>query len=682
MPGIVIQITGEGAGAAEALRIIEERMAQTKAKGAEMGEALAAAGERIKGAFEMVGIAIGIREVFTQLREAVTAAGEFGEAISKAAERTGMAASTLSVLHYAADVTGSDFDKLVSGVSKMGKNMGEAADGNKKLAAAFKAAGIDVAALVGKSDGLDIAFQKLGKTLSATESPARRNQMMIALLGKAGSDSIPVLTDLALHFDTLKQKTIDSGRYLDELAAVKLKLLSQALKDMQERIGGAQVSFAEGLAPALQGVFTAFSQATNGSNLFQEAGKQMGLTVIPLAAAFMELGTFIREAADEYKNWKAAIVAADSGVGQYLDVGSEARKAASARHAAAMQEMHETAQDHKSAEDEERRFLETMKTLKGQIEGGATGSFGGSGEGGHGGGFGGTGSGDGISKLDRDFWLSNPRSVLEAIRQNEREISAAGVQAQKDAVEEARKQFDTDTSGLGAANLAGTFGPAKPDVKLSHNYDDDHLPGAPNYDDQDDPSKMQMAKQAAQTLGGFADQIAQQAERGKLSFKSLVDSAIADLTRWAIKVMEEKALIPALNALFGVNGGPNFNSAGYATTPSGQSYGGLMAAGGDLSSNEFAIVGEKGPELFAPGTSGSVIPNDVVKGMAQGSGGSRGAAPNVMINNVNNSSQNVDMKQGGVSWDAEARQLIIHTVLEDAASGGPIAGMLSGMAPR
>jgi len=49
-----------------------------------------------------------------------------------------------------------------------------------------------------------------------------------------------------------------------------------------------------------------------------------------------------------------------------------------------------------------------------------------------------------------------------------------------------------------------------------------------------------------------------------------------------------------------------------------------------------------------------------------------------MINNVNNSSQPVDMKQGGVSWDAGARQFIIHTVLEDAASGGPVAGMLSG----
>jgi hypothetical protein len=45
---------------------------------------------------------------------------------------------------------------------------------------------------------------------------------------------------------------------------------------------------------------------------------------------------------------------------------------------------------------------------------------------------------------------------------------------------------------------------------------------------------------------------------------------------------------------------------------------------------------------------------------------------------VNNSSQPVEMKQAGVSFDAEAKQFIIHTVLEDASTGGPISTAFGG----
>ena len=50
--GIVINISGSGEGAAEALRQIEAKMQEMATKGAAEGERLAAAGERIRGAFE------------------------------------------------------------------------------------------------------------------------------------------------------------------------------------------------------------------------------------------------------------------------------------------------------------------------------------------------------------------------------------------------------------------------------------------------------------------------------------------------------------------------------------------------------------------------------------------------------------------------------------------------------
>lgn len=46
----------------------------------------------------------------------------------------------------------------------------------------------------------------------------------------------------------------------------------------------------------------------------------------------------------------------------------------------------------------------------------------------------------------------------------------------------------------------------------------------------------------------------------------------------------------------------------------GASFGGARAAGGDVTAGQQFLVGERGPELFVPGASGSVIPNNAIGG--------------------------------------------------------------------
>jgi hypothetical protein len=52
---------------------------------------------------------------------------------------------------------------------------------------------------------------------------------------------------------------------------------------------------------------------------------------------------------------------------------------------------------------------------------------------------------------------------------------------------------------------------------------------------------------------------------------------------------------------------------------------GARAMGGPVSANSPYVVGEKGPELFVPGTSGTIIPNDSMRGTAAAGG------PNINI---------------------------------------------------
>lgn len=69
------------------------------------------------------------------------------------------------------------------------------------------------------------------------------------------------------------------------------------------------------------------------------------------------------------------------------------------------------------------------------------------------------------------------------------------------------------------------------------------------------------------------------------------------------------------------------------------SFGGFKAGGGDVGPGRFYVVGEKGPELFAPNTAGNVIPN----GAAFATGG--GGGPITVVNNFHGIRDMADFKR-------------------------------------
>jgi phage-related protein len=62
-------------------------------------------------------------------------------------------------------------------------------------------------------------------------------------------------------------------------------------------------------------------------------------------------------------------------------------------------------------------------------------------------------------------------------------------------------------------------------------------------------------------------------------------------------------------------------------------FAGPKAAGGDVAGGSAYLVGEKGPELFVPGASGSIMTNDVLTRGNGGGGSSGGGGTTVIINN-------------------------------------------------
>jgi lambda family phage tail tape measure protein len=101
------------------------------------------------------------------------------------------------------------------------------------------------------------------------------------------------------------------------------------------------------------------------------------------------------------------------------------------------------------------------------------------------------------------------------------------------------------------------------------------------------------------------------ARTGKLSFKDLARSIIQDMFAIHLKAQAMQIFKGISSAYTGSATSNLFQgSANYSG-----GFGGYAAEGGDISANKTYVVGERGPELFVPKSSGTVIPNNMLGSM-------------------------------------------------------------------
>jgi phage-related minor tail protein len=154
---------------------------------------------------------------------------------------------------------------------------------------------------------------------------------------------------------------------------------------------------------------------------------------------------------------------------------------------------------------------------------------------------------------------------------------------------------------------------------------------------QEEIAKMNVAIQESARLtqqvfdsvfGNLTSAIDNFVKTGKLSMKDLARSVIQDL----IAIQMKAAMLRFLGGMFG-----NFSAAlTYGTIPGSQQTNmlaaqdagfGRRASGGSVTNNTPYVVGERGPEVFVPSGSGTIIPNGQMGGM--------GGTTNVTNNYIN-----------------------------------------------
>ena len=165
---------------------------------------------------------------------------------------------------------------------------------------------------------------------------------------------------------------------------------------------------------------------------------------------------------------------------------------------------------------------------------------------------------------------------------------------------------------------------------------------------------------AREALGSFFQSVAD----------AFLDMAAQIIAKWITMTILNSVLQLFPGGGLAKSGGSGFdmgaiNNTGLGTFNPANSFPGL-ATGGPAMANTPYIVGEKGPELFMPGRSGTVIPND-----ALGGGGSTSVVVNVDASgNSNVQGDQAQAKQLGVAVSAAVQAELV----KQQRPGGLLAG--------
>jgi lambda family phage tail tape measure protein len=152
-----------------------------------------------------------------------------------------------------------------------------------------------------------------------------------------------------------------------------------------------------------------------------------------------------------------------------------------------------------------------------------------------------------------------------------------------------------------------------------------------NYYDESQNIAAQTEQVFSNAFKGIEDALVEFVTTGKLDFKSLVNSILADVARMAIK---QSITGPLANLLSGVLGGSTGGGSGGGTDILGAFISGLggRAIGGPVSAGGLYQVNEKGPELLTVGGSHLLMMGNQGGTVDANAGGGGAATVNVSIN--------------------------------------------------
>lgn len=170
------------------------------------------------------------------ISSAVVETAKYGDEMVKMSQRTGISTDSLQGLGYAAEMSGSSIQGMGVGLKFLARNAFEASTKGGEAADAFKSIGVSLKDASGKMKDPEELFLDVADAIAKMEDPNKRAAMSMKLLGRSGTELLPLMLEGRRGIEELKEEAKVFGLVLDKDAAQAGVKLSDSL-DRIHKIG-------------------------------------------------------------------------------------------------------------------------------------------------------------------------------------------------------------------------------------------------------------------------------------------------------------------------------------------------------------------------------------------------------------------------------------------------------------
>ncbi len=626
------------------------------------------------------------------LASAIKEAVDYGDRLNDLSKATGASVEQLSFLDYAAKQSGTSLEGITSGIGRLQKNLIEVSNGGGPAAArALRALGLDARELA----SADLATQlgTIGDKLKDIKNPAERAATAQALFGKGARELVPLLLEGTEGLDDMIARFRELGGEVSTGVAQKFDKLNDTFVDFDVATGALKRNVAEAVTGPLTSFVNFWVDAPDVisgalSNLTARFGVWANELKIVFAEADIATQTALRDlipgdVGDQRFDAKIAegierLEAAKAGLvkaREILDIETE--RPPGSRGGAPRLGGNTVAPPSDSPTDGQLKEFERLKEAQDSYLDGfrkqlalqdqtteaarvqADIAFGSAAK------FDEVTQRTALALAEQlDLKKQQADADKEALAAQEARLDALEEEAELEAKAqqaivqrrqaiidqlqtplekyvETVKELSSPELGLGQETIQRGIRAARTELETAQD-------------------KANGLKDVAQELGLTFSSAFEDAIIAGKSFQSILVGIAQDIARLFIRKSITEPLVGALSGAFsnGLSGLFGGGGGGGFSNPGALDFGGARATGGSVSPGKFYMVGERGPEYFAPGVSGAIVP--------AGAGG-------LEVNVYNQNGSDVQARR---SPDGRAIEVVVANALESkVARGGSRLGL-------
>lgn len=177
-------------------------------------------------------------------------AADTGDRIDKLSQKIGMSRKGFQQWDYILSQNGMSIESLQGGMKKMNKNLDDAKQGSQTAVEAFSRIGLSVDDL--KNASPEEAFEMTVKALQGMPDGAEKAALANELLGRSGSELMPLLNGSAESVEELKKQAEDMGIVLSDDAVDASVKFTDTLDNAKRSLGAIVAKIGVSVMPLFQ----------------------------------------------------------------------------------------------------------------------------------------------------------------------------------------------------------------------------------------------------------------------------------------------------------------------------------------------------------------------------------------------------------------------------------------------